>query len=57
MDGLTVRGGKCPFVSSKPFNEPGGADAPPSVFKEDKIMAFFNSAITVLQTLVVALGA
>ena len=41
----------------KTIHEPGGADAPPSVFKEDKIMAFFNSAITVLQTLVVALGA
>ena len=52
-----MRGGKYPFVSSKSFNEPGGANAPPSVFKEDKIMAFFNSAITVLQTLVVALGA
>ena len=38
-------------------NKPGGADAPPTVFKEDKDMAFFNSAIGVLQTLVVALGA
>ena len=28
-----------------------------SFFKEDKFMAFFNSAIGVLQTLVVALGA
>ena len=37
--------------------EPGGAKAPPPVFKEDKVMAFFNSAIGVLQTLVVALGA
>jgi len=30
--------------------EPGGAKAPPPVFKEDKVMAFFNSAIGVLQT-------
>ncbi len=34
-----------------------GRAAPPTVFKEDKIMAFFNSAVGVLQTLVVALGA
>ena len=27
------------------------------IIKEEKIMAFFNSAVTVLQTLVVALGA
>ncbi len=45
------------FVSSRPSNKPGGAKAPPPVFKEDKVMAFFNSAIGVLQTLVVALGA
>ena len=31
--------------------------APSTNFKEDKSMAFFNSAIGVLQTLVVALGA
>ena len=35
----------------------GGAKAPPTVLKEDKVMAFFNSAIGVLQTLVVALFA
>ena len=52
-----MRGGGRPFVSSKPFHEPGGAKAPPTVFKEDKVMAFFNSAIGVLQTLVVELGA
>ena len=52
-----MRGGGLPFVPSKPFHEPGGAKALPPVFKEDKFMAFFNSAIGVLQTLVVALGA
>ena len=52
-----MRGGGRPFASSRPFHEPGGAKAPPPVFKEDKVMAFFNSAIGVLQTLVVALGA
>ena len=52
-----MRGGGLPFVPSKPFHEPGGAKAPPTVLKEDKFMAFFNSAIGVLQTLVVALGA
>ena len=52
-----MRGGGRPFAPSKPFYEPGGAVAPPTVFKEDKDMAFFNSAIGVLQTLVVALGA
>ena len=34
-----------------------GQSSPPAVFKEDKFMAFFNSAVGVLQTLVVALGA
>ena len=43
--GMTVWGGKRPFVSSTQFNEPGGAAAPSTVFKEGKIMAFFNSAI------------
>ena len=52
-----MRGGGLPFVPSKPFHEPGVAKAPPTVLKEDKFMAFFNSAIGVLQTLVVALGA
>ena len=52
-----MRGGGRPFVLTKPSNELGGAKAPPPVFKEDKVMAFFNSAIGVLQTLVVALGA
>ena len=56
-DGMTALGGKRPDESSKSLYEPGGAMAPPTVFKEDKNMAFFNSAITVLQTLVVALGA
>jgi len=56
-------GRRAPFCTiktiprSKPFHEPGGAKAPPPVLKEDKFMAFFNSAIGVLQTLVVALGA
>ncbi len=53
--GLAMRGGGRPFPDKT--NKPGGADAPPTVFKEDKDMAFFNSAIGVLQTLVVALGA
>ena len=35
----------------------GRGRPPPTVFKEDKFMAFFNSAVGVLQTLVVALGA
>ena len=52
-----MRGGGRPFVLTKPSNELGGAKAPPPVFKEDKVMAFFNSAIGVLQTLVVALDA
>ena len=51
------RGRKHPFPISKTKNEPGGAKLPPTVFKEDKSMAFFNSAVGVLQTLVVALGA
>jgi hypothetical protein len=54
---LTVQSGGRPFASLKSFYKPGGAKAPPPVFKEDASMTFFNSAIGVLQTLVVALGA
>ena len=50
-----MQGGGRPFPIRA--NKPGGADAPPTVFKEDKFMDFFNSAVDVLQTLVVALGA
>ena len=54
--GQTRKTGKIPCFNNKTTTFWGG-DFPPPVFKEDKIMAFFTSAITVLQTLVVALGA
>ena len=54
--GQTWKVGKIPCFNNQTTTFLGG-DFPPPVFKEDKIMAFFTSAITVLQTLVVALGA
>ena len=50
------RNGKSPYFRNKATIF-GAGHPPPTNFKEDKSMAFFNSAIGVLQTLVVALGA
>ena len=54
--GQTRKTGKIPCFNNK-ITTFLGRRLPAPVFKEDKIMAFFTSAITVLQTLVVALGA
>jgi len=55
--GKPLKTGENPCWNNKSTTFPGGAIPPPTVFKEDKFMAFFNSAVGVLQTLVVALGA
>ncbi len=52
-----IKPGKSRVFSNKSDHFRAGRIAPSTNFKEDKVMAFFNSAIGVLQTLVVALGA